>query len=173
MLCVQGKLETDTRHFQNFTLAYLEQIMAAYSAFLFIESKKQVNMLPEHTITEAEKSERIKNGCLKAFSDFKDGLLILDSGNPKYNWLNKNGFIPFSQERKDQILESCVPEVEADLIEERKHNPHKEQSINKILENISCSDFQSRLFSKAKQKALLLFFSELVETDQELSDIIN
>lgn len=171
-LCVQGKLDTETRHFQNFTISYLEQIMVAYSAYLHIESKQEVNQLPEHEITAAEKDSFLKASCISAFNDYRCGKDVLDNGNPKYDWLDKNGYIPFDITLKWRIMNDAIAETKSKLQVEMIKKPNDRFKIQAMLDNIHCMDFQSRAVSLAKYKALLIFFNDLLLTGQMLEDLI-
>ena len=172
-LFIQRKLDTEAKHYGNFTAEFLEEVMRTYSIYLAIKNKKKALTLPEHEISEQEKDNIMLNSCLKAFSDFKEGILILDMGSGKYDWLNDRGVIKFSLKRKNDIFRQAKEEVESELRTERLRKPIKRLAIEKMLDNMAGMDFNHLAVRKAKYKALMLFFSELNESGIELTDLLN
>lgn len=141
----------------------------------FIEVQKESHQLSEHVTTESEKDEYMKNACIMWFEKFRIGEQVIDGGNAKYNWLNSKGYIPFSQDRKDQIKAEAQQELINQMQLEAVGKPEKKNELLKLLDNISGMDFQGRVISLAKYKALIIFFSELLTTNgpNAIDEILN
>ncbi len=127
-------------------------------------------------LTESEKEKIIKDGVLKAFEEYKSKGWISDIGNVSYNWLDRNGHIKFTRERKTGIKSAARGVVSEQLSNELES---AKLSINKLevkriqfdLENLE--NKEDRVKAEAKRIAINLFFKELIDIGTELTDIIN
>lgn len=135
----------------------------------FLESQNK----PEE-LSEQEKEKIIEDGVFKLFEIFKKTGHVEDYNNVTYNWLDKNGHIPFTKERKIEIKEQAIKAVKArlqDALLTAKAKREKEgaNSIKLELDNLLSSD---KIIYEAKKIALNTFFKELIDTDTTLEDIV-
>lgn len=125
----------------------------------------KLDLLPKQKVlTQEEKEEILKDGVLKSFESFKSGAIVLDAGNVSYNWLDKNGLIKFTKERKDEIFKQSSDKLKAEIVQNKNRNV----SIEIALSHLTNDHF----ISEAKKMALKIYFSELIETEIELSELI-
>lgn len=135
-----------------------------------LKCKKTILNAQKNTNHESEKKtkgeidEILRNACLKSFEDFKAGISIFDFGNVKYNFLVEIGALNFNKERKREIKEK----IEAKLRQEAIENKRRDQSIAKILDSI----LPETIISESKKEALRQFFSDLIEIEEELINLI-
>ena len=124
------------------------------------------------TMTDQEIFNFMRAACLKAFEGFKEGIYIEDYGNAKYKWLDSQGVIKFTNERKYEMLKDAEEDVRKELVEQMRLTPNKRATYEAVLNNPAGSDYQDKLIGKARYRALMLFFGELRETGIELNEMI-
>lgn len=140
------------------------------------EAKAQ-DRLPENAAVPSpevqEKNSRFLFGC--AYTAIAAGKTYHDLGNALYDWLYRTGRIPFSQERKDEML------AQAKIMVERDHRVkghagngpenRKARSIAEIMEkNLPIGEDEAKgvwqqIYSRAKQIAFETLIKELIEME--------
>ncbi len=126
-----------------------------------LDSKENAKKEPEKKSDE-EIEYILKAGVLKSFDDFRDGVIILDAGNVKYNYLVKKGLINLTKERKAELMISSELRL--------KENAIKTKQLNETISKVFAKILESSITSEAKKEALLQYFKELVSMEIELSD---
>lgn len=136
------------------------------------EEKEKCNKPKE--LSEQEKEAIVRNGCIQEFTRFKNFGTCEDFGNVKYNYLDKLGLIPFSKERKANIMER----VKSEMLRQKKiqyaeaKNSAIRNDIKKMIDKLE-HNVTDTLKSEAKREALRIYFQELKEMDENLEDLIN
>lgn len=128
-----------------------------------LEAKENSKVEPAKK-TQEEIDEILRFACLESFDQFKNGIIVFDAGNVKYNYLVKCGVINFTKERKQEIRTIVESRMRTQAIENRQKSETIEKSIAKIL--------TESIISESRREALVVFFKDLVETETELIDMI-
>jgi hypothetical protein len=129
-----------------------------------LEAKENANKQPTKK-TEAEIDEIMKDACLRSFDDFRRNIPVVDAGNVKYNYLVKLGIINFTKERKLEIKNKVESILKAEAIE----NKIKTDTVEKALKRLK----PETIVFESRKQALIDFYGDLVETETELSELIN
>lgn len=132
---------------------------------------EELNMPPEPTAEEKE--ALVLKGVLDSFAEFKKTRFVYDTGNITYNWLDSKKIIPFTTERKKDIIKKAEANIRSEMMGKIQVALSSIERNKIKAEMDGLSDKDIRIKSEAKRVALNLFFKELVETDTELSDYIN
>lgn len=139
--------------------------------------KKQNMFLSElnkpKELTAAEKADIIFKGVLASFAEFKKVQFVYDTGNVTYNWLHERKHIPFTNERKLEILKEAEVKVRAEMTDKIQMaiSGIERNKIKSDMDGLTDKDI--RIKAEAKRIALNTFFRELVEVGTELTEIIN
>ncbi len=139
-----------------------------FNAKKAIENAKDLdNVKP--AISESEKEAIIRNGVISCYGHFKKSGIIYDSGNVTYNFLDKKGLIFFTKDVKISILEKCRTR----LIENEKMNlaGGKVNQIRLSIERLQ-GDKSEVLIAESKREALKIYFTNLLEMDEDIQTII-
>ncbi len=121
--------------------------------------------------TQAEKEAIIVNGLLSAFEYVKTTKKQFpDVGSVNYRYLDGLGLIPFSIERKKKMVGMAMDQLRADMVNEIDRNPSMRKEIQAQMANLSHTSDKVR--AEAMRIALNVFFNELIEVGQEISDIL-
>ena len=157
LLC-ENKLDTDREHFQSFSPLYLGRVMDSYSRYRFKYISQQDEPEPVK-MTEKEEYEFMVKSCLDAFEKYKEGVEFYDFGSVKFLFLEKNGIISLTKERKNEIYKLA----EVEYFEKSKGSP-----VKKITQFL----VQDSIKEVARKIALNEYFSGLIEFEIELKDEI-
>lgn len=149
----------------------------------FLSDRKRTDALAkELRLKEVEKKEPTKEElfaqskafALAAFEKFKADGSYNDIGNPVYEFLDSIQLIPFSVERKKEMFELAKEKIKAKANPAYAVNQAERTSFTAILESIEANgkDVQERIKVEARKIALNTYFSELVEMDTNLMDLM-
>lgn len=127
-----------------------------------IEAKNKPAEEPKKSPEEIEYI--MKDACLKAFDDYRRGVVVLDGGNVKYKYLFKKGLLKLTDERRKELKEKAEEKLRAEAIESKG----KAETIEKALSRVTNEGIQS----EARKLALLQYFQELTENEFELTDLL-
>lgn len=124
-------------------------------------------------LTAEEKADIIFKGVLDSFEEFKKTKFVYDTGNVTYNWLNERNHIPFTNERKLEMLKDAEAKIKAGMVDSMQSalSAIERNKIKADMDGLSSKD--TRIKAEAKRIALNTFFRELVEVGTELTEIIN
>lgn len=131
---------------------------------LIADAKENHNKVEPVKKTEAEIEAFMKTAVLDSFEAFKRGAFITDSGNVKYNYLDKRRLIDFTVARKNKILKIAEERLKAEALEGMRQTQIVKSAMSKI--------HPETIKSEAKKEALNQYFSQLVELHLELSDLL-
>lgn len=130
--------------------------------------------------TDAQKDEIIVNGCIHYFEQYKQaGLLkqILVPVNSLcavfYDNLKSKGLLIITKERKNELYDKALAEYKTDLEAKAKdrESSFKAEQIKPLLDSIVGNN--NKTFANiCKRMALMQYFDELIEMDQDLKDIL-
>ena len=140
---------------------------------------KHIPALPQTTQPTAEELFEIsKSNAVMIFEQYLSGKKIFDFANTVYNFLDKSLLvIDLTNEEKNQIWAKAVNE----LVEEKRElkekstydRPKISKQIDAILSPCRDSDSTREITSKAKQLALIAFFSKLKAQNKHISELFN
>lgn len=160
----------NNKTFSTWVTAYRFGVKRA-NAKIAMQKAKEIELTPV-VISEKEKESIIREGALSCFKSFYETKVLTDYGNITYNYLDKLGKIPFTAERKREIMAQCKERL---LAEEKEkfasvafelRNP-----IKKEIENI-IADKSAKLILESKREALKQYFIQLIEMDEQLENLI-
>jgi hypothetical protein len=136
-------------------------------------SKNLKLLTPMAELTEAEKTEIVRLGCLEKFEIFKDKKYVNDMGNVAFDYLLKEGKIITTPEKAVDYLRAAEKEIKLDAAMELTmvsdvflKNLYRDK-LNNTRENCL-----AEIKALAKNMALNDWFGELVSIDAELNDLI-
>jgi hypothetical protein len=125
-------------------------------------------------ISPEEKEYIIEAGALSCFEHYRKTQIIYDLGNVTYDYLNSKELIPFTDEVKKEIYQSC----KARLIDEQKSkltdpaNIGKHQGIKSAIKEIEENKYLPAI-AESKRVALKMYFDQLIQMEIELKDELN
>jgi hypothetical protein len=102
--------EIDVNHYGMPTPLWFGRILSAYKQKLNLELIKftrqieKSNLLSEPEISEIESDNIMALSIIESFNDYKLNKTIGDSGNAKFNFLSKKGFIVLSEKQKQDLM---------------------------------------------------------------------
>jgi len=128
-----------------------------------LSAKENANKQPEIK-SPAEINKIMKDSCLKSFEDFKIGVVVLDAGNVKYNYLVKKEVLNISKEKKAEFMILAEKNLKSLAIETKGKTETIEKCFGKIV--------QTSIVSEAKKLALIDFYKNLASNDFDLNDLI-
>ena len=174
-LYVQQKLDYRDAHYSKFSVLFLENVIQSYQRYRVSLNIFQKTELPQPEPTPDEIEEIHKQSTLLKFNNYIKTGIISDPGNASYNWLDKNGFIKFSVERKKIIFQQAQTEI---IKEKSKQlqceilgEGYKLKSIkNEIAEIREGGD---PAVIAAKKLALKEYFNDIIEIGTTLQENIN
>lgn len=170
-MAINGQLAVDINHYQQFSPAYLSGIMRAYRKHTIEMLRKPELEAP--ILTEDEKRKIIINGILAAYERRKQGDWIQDTGNPKYDFLDKLKLIPFSADRKRSIYAEVKMNFEKKAYLDATNNPASGdlKSLVQSIKNKTLDDNTLGVIkSLAKEHALNIFLHDCAEMDIDLKE---
>ena len=172
---VRGKLSIDMKTYQVFSILYLEDVMKAYSINRHERKESVINtnqLTQKCEKTEYEKDLIIWNGIHEAFERFKTTGEKVEFGGIKYDFLKCRGMIPFTKERRDEMMKLARMRItmkfEQGMVKAKTFNEMsklKEQIINRG------KDFEAQVMEEAKTIAINTLFADLVESGSEINDL--
>lgn len=123
-------------------------------------------------LTQDEKDKIIADGVLIVFEEFKKTGFIYDAGNVTYNYLDSKGLIPFTVDRKKEIVKLAEAQVRIALTDKMAAaiSQIERAAFKSELGSISYKDEKVR--TECKRIGLNIFFKELIETGTELKDLL-
>lgn len=139
-------------------------------------NKKQIAFQNElnkpKELTQSEKDKIVSDGVLVVFYEFKRTGFVYDAGNVTYNYLDSKGLIPFTIERKKEIVKLAEAKVRLSITDKMASalSEIERNALKSKLGSVSLKDNEVR--SECKRIGLNIFFKELVETETELKDLL-
>ena len=174
ILAAKNKLETDTKNYNSLSIAYIENILQAYMTYKhkFIVPTSSPAITEKCELTDQEKDQIIWDGILTAFERFKTTGEKVEFGGIKYDFLKCRGMIPFTKERRDEMMKlsrlRITMKFEQGMVKAKTFNEMsklKEQIIN------MGKDFEAQVMEEAKTIAINTLFADLVESGSEINDL--
>ena len=159
---------------------------------------KGIENPPAPPKTEEQIAEINKKGAIYAWNEIRTGQEFLDMGNVVYNYLDGLKMIPFSGDRKKEIME----ETKTELVEEKKEELNKvaisesgKPQYDKIFAKNIKSDIEALRFgepipyekdnngnpkfkvhplviSRTKRNALRIYMQELLEIGEDFETLL-
>jgi hypothetical protein len=145
-------------------VAYLEKESRLRVKRMIQDAKDLLSTKPIEK-SQDEIDEGTNQRCIDTFEDYKKGKPVVDFGNTMYNYLSKKGLINFTVERKMQIKQTAEIKLKGEAVEGRDKSTTIENAIKTVTEG--------KLVSRCKLDALILYFSELKEIDEDLNELLN
>jgi hypothetical protein len=138
-----------------------------------LEEKKEKEMEEQNIEEKKRESERIvREDLISSYAIFKDGGEVRDPLNVLYDYLDKNGLVKLSNERKKIIYDQAMNDYK------RKHSNPMDigdyLASKKILSEIEqgSSRVQAMVKVLAKQKALRVIFEDMKELDLTMEEYL-
>jgi len=161
---LQGLTQCDTRHFQNFSIAYFTQIVNAYLEYRNKEVARSSTKSTDNQLyikTDIEKQQIQKeydqNVIMPILEKYKTfGKVIIETTLPKmvYNSLVEyHGIIGFTTQQKIEIMDQC----------RMKYQEQKEKLLNSKVHSMA---------EYKKRKAFLAQIEKPIGEEAEILDIV-
>lgn len=153
----------------NFLKAY--SVSEQRAKALKVCNQKQ---LPEKaSITDREKTQRIIQGIIQKFDDYKTTGRLYDFGNPGYDFLAKAGIINYTQERRDEFKAMARKKLIAEeTLNQTIGNADARAEALKAIENIKNDTEDKRVIAEAKRIALKDFFNNLILMGEHIENLL-
>lgn len=139
-----------------------------------LEEKKEKEMEEQNIEEKKKQSELIIIEDLKAsYATFKAGGLIRDPLNVLYDYLDRQGLVKLSNDRKKKIYDQAFEEFKSWHTEGSSVSEY--MANKKIMAEIEqgSSRVQALVKALAKQKALKVIFQDMKELDLSMEDYLN
>jgi hypothetical protein len=157
-LYIQGKLDYNGEHYGKPSPLFIENVMQSYARYSFPIITRKNEPEPEPVpLSDAEQYNSLKKHCLEVFEEYKGTGRLLDYGSVKFRFLEVQGIINLTPERKREIMEMAKKQTAAIA----------KPGIKFVVYDTDDLKEESRLL------ALKIFFSDLIETGTELKDLFN
>lgn len=138
-------------------------------------AKQSKSSEDENTIPPIEEQKRTQREVIiKSFESFKKYGVYTDYGNYIYRSLKQMNAFNFSEEKQKEFLSKSKKKVISSLQADMIQKPHERNKIKKILEDVELMQEEGKtmVYKEALQIALMSFFTDLVEMDQEVTDYL-
>jgi hypothetical protein len=124
-------------------------------------------------LSDEDKLKIIRDGTLDKFKTFKETGILSDFGNIAYAYLERLKLINFTLDVKKLILNDCkIRMIEAEKMKKTEaYYIGKHQGINDEIKQIE-EGKSSRLIAECKREALKQYFIQLIEMDEQLTNLI-
>ncbi len=168
-LYIQGKLDYNESHFGKFSVMFIEKVMQSYKRYKVALPNKITEQQPPE-ISYEELQRRLKIGALECFQRYQEYGILQDWGNVTYDYLDRNGHINLTDERKWEIWNTAKHNLksEAGL---KAVTTKTSRKLSEVLQSIEKKD--EGVKAESKRIALRELFDFLITTEQQLKDVIN
>lgn len=148
-------------------LGWIKRIEANKKQSRYEQSQKNISV----QLSLQEKDKIIFENVLKLFYEFKRTKHVFDAGNVAYNYLDNKKLIPFTRERKLEMIKMAMKNMREETNDKIALclSQIERAALKNKLGTITPKDNKVR--SEAKRIALNIFFTELLETDTELEEL--
>lgn len=167
-LYIQSKLDFADDHYGKFSVLFLEKVMQSYKRFK-VAIPKSTPALPEPPPPSPEEMEQLRIKCaISCFVNYAKNGLLIDYGNVTFDYLDKRKIIPHTRERKWEIFNKAKEQLKQQAFNAAMKGGQKfSDALPKIESNEA-----NQVVSAAKRLALEVFFTELIEAQIELKDLL-
>lgn len=167
-LYIQGKLDYNEKHYGKFSVLFLENVMQSYKRYKVALPKQPIeHQLPE--ISKEETERLVRHGALTCFQTYFQYQKLFDFGNVTYDYLDRRGHINLTDARKRVIWDEAKKNLKSQA-GIKAMSGRETTKLTDILERIETKN--EGVKSEAKRIALREYFDFLIQTEQQLKDII-
>jgi len=143
----------------------------------YIESKVKTlaALLPEKTqLTQGEIDNIMRAGIVKCFTDYQTTGIVIDYGSPKIDWLLTNGIVNPSKEDRDEYKRQAREELENNARDKKEsiNRIDRIEANKEIDELISMLDDNPKIITLAKNMVLRDWFEEIIESGNDIHELI-
>lgn len=170
-LYVQKKLDYTEKHYYNFSVMLLENVMQSYKRYCVNIPSFSRPALPQKTDpTPAEIEERNKRGCINCFARYGHTGTLQDIGNATYDYVTQIGLMRLDDDKKWEYYNKAKKTV-IDISTAKSMMGKLPEKLSTIMQRIT-NGTETSIAQEAKRLALASWFDELIEMDTELKDLI-
>lgn len=140
------------------------------------EWNKLIDMVQIRKYTDEQKQQIIVDGCLHAFKDYKENNLVIPVDylcSVFYDYLKNKELINFTLERKGKIYDEALRIYKSGMDSNKKIDKDIYGLIIQTISNKKTSQENRSFVNLGKRIGLLMYFNDLLETETELTDLIN
>lgn len=143
----------------------------------YLESKIDLNqkqLAEKAPLTESEIDDIIRKGIVNCFNNYKNTGVVLDYGSPKINWLLAKGILCPDKEERDSFKEQARYELEqnAHLKKDSLNRIERNEAKKEIEELVTMLDSDPKIQSLAKNMCLKSWFENIIESGEDISELI-
>lgn len=129
--------------------------------------------LPERgTLTEAEKKQSSVSHVLMLFDHYKNTHEVTDYGNAAYLFLEKEGIINYTPERKREIFEQAKVSLSEQIKLRRFSTMSDRRRLKAMADVVLDGGMKPEVIIEARRLALKIFFDNLIEMEEDLSFLL-
>lgn len=153
--------------------AYIGKLLTAYkyseARLKGIADLKAAKPQQTLDIPVSEKVQKIVTSISQQFQDYKAGKKVFDYGSVAYNYLNANGYLSPSADRKRSLMASEKEKLTRELKEKKlfERDPAKRIEIEKELQE---SELERETIRRAKLILLIDYFNDCKEFERDIFD---
>lgn len=159
---VTGKLEIEAGTFNRLTPPVLNKVLRAYVTSLRYEARKTIAEM-QKTLTEAEKCQIIKRGIIDTYNRYKNDKILTDAGSVIFLWLERNGFINLTRQRKIEIY---------NVAEREELLGNGDVAAMRELYKMTGVQRDDRIKDAARLIALREYFDYLIEFEMDINKVL-
>lgn len=126
------------------------------------------------TKTKEEIDSIMRAGIIHCFADYKKTGFVIDFSSVRYDWLFLNKILVPNDEQIEYYLSEARKKIEQDArVKNMSASKHERYDALKELHEIeNLKDTDSKIQSEAKKMAIAEWFEELIETKQDINQLI-
>lgn len=167
-LYIQSKLDYNENHFGKFSVLFLEKVMQSYKRYKVALPNKIVEP-KQIELSEQERETLNLTNALQCFQRYYDNEILVDWGNVNYDYLDRRGLINLTDERKWEIWKKAKNNLKS-AAGIKTMTQKTSRKLSEIIQSIDHKD--EGVKAEAKRIALREYFDFLIQTEQQLKDII-
>lgn len=140
-----------------FSIIFMDQVIQAYQRYVRAKqqasTEEEINPVP----TPEERMEIMRAGIYHAMREYRTNHRIIDMAGTRWDWLVKNGYANFTDQRMEQFKTRALNDPESANIFTKLGSGEKKDIMMEIA---------------SKNLALKAFFDDLIETGTELETVL-
>lgn len=168
-LYVQGRLDFTENHYQNLSIFFIEKVMQSYKRYSVTLKNEELRQEPGRP-TAAEYHRIMVEGCLFCFEQYKTKHVLFDFGNPTFEYLEKKNILVVTEGKRLAAHDKAKHIMKVESMNKQMAGMAKEP-MRLMMEAIE-NNAHDLVTVKAKKVLLQEFFNDLIETETELTDLL-
>lgn len=167
--------DIDVNHYGMPTPLWFGRILSAYKQKLnqelikFTRQTQKANSLSEPQISEIEADNIMALSIIESFENYKSNKEFIDTGNAKFNFLSKKGFIILSEKQKKELMERAEKNIIANSL-----LPKSERNVfMTVVDNLKSGLPTEKLRIEARKISLRDYYDLIIKNSGDMRKMLN